>query len=126
MSGIIVFYLKYHTVNNKNKSNLKISLFRLRNKRELTDKKDRDSSRKEVSMEGIERKISQISNQITQETARQIKEIEKDIRYEMYEIEQRRELVLNEIKEMLQSMQKCTYNSDKVEIPVPTQSKDEL
>ena len=103
-----------------------ISLFRLRNKRELTDKKDKDSSRKEVSMEGIERKISQISDQITQKTACQIKEIEKNILYEMYEIEQRRELALNEIKEMLQSTQKCTYNSDKVEIPVPTQSKDEL
>ena len=69
-------------------------------------------------MEGIERKISQISDQITQETARQIKEIEKDIRYEMYEIEQRRELALNEIKEMLQSMQKCAYKYDKVEIHV--------
>ena len=103
-----------------------ISLLRLRNKRELTDKKDRDSSRKEVSMEGIERKINQISDKITQETARQIKEIEKDIRYEMYEIEQRRELALNEIKEMLQSMQKSTYNSDKVDIPVSLQGKDEL
>ena len=103
-----------------------ISLLRLRNKRELTDKKGRDSSRKEVSMEGIERKISQISDKITKETARQIKEIEKDIRYEMYEIEQRRELALSEIKEMLQSMQKCTYNSDKVEIPVSLQDKDKL
>ena len=103
-----------------------ISLLRLRNKRELTDKKGRDSSRKEVSMEGIERKISQISDQITQETARQIKEIEKDIRYEMYEIEQRREQALSEIKDLLQSMQKCTYNSDKAEIPVSLQSKDEL
>ena len=103
-----------------------ISLLRLRNKRELTDKKGRDSSRKEVSMEGIERKISQISDQITQETARQIKEIEKDIRYEMYEIEQRREQALSEIKDLLQSMQKCTYNCDKAEIPVSLQSKDEL
>ena len=103
-----------------------ISLFRLRNKRELTDKKDRDSSRKEVSMEGIERKISQISDKITKETARQIKEIEKDIRYEMYEIEQRRELALSEIKEMLQSMQKYIYNSDKVETSVSLQNKDEL
>ena len=99
---------------------------RLRNKRELTDKKGRDSSRKEASMEGIERKISQISDKMTQEMARQIKEIEKNIRYEMYEIEQRRELALNEIKEMLQSTQKCTYNSDKVEIPVSLQDKDGL
>ena len=103
-----------------------ISLLRLRNKRELTDKKGRDSSRKEASMEGIERKISQISDKMTQEMARQIKEIEKNIRYEMYEIEQRRELALNEIKEMLQSTQKCTYNSDKVEIPVSLQDKDGL
>ena len=92
----------------------------------MTDKKGRDSSRKEVSMEGIERKISHISNQMAQEMARQIKEIKKDIRYEMYEIEQRRELALNEIKEMLQSMQKSTYNSDKVDIPVSLQGKDEL
>ena len=77
-------------------------------------------------MEGIERKINQISDQITQETACQIKEIEKNIRYEINEIEQRRELALSEIKEMLQSMQKCTYNSDKVEIPVSLQGKDEL
>ena len=103
-----------------------ISLLRLRNKRELTDKKGRDSSRKEASMEGIERKISQISDKMTQEMARQIKEIEKNIRYEMYEIEQRRELALNEIKEMLQSMQKCAYIYDKVEIPVSLQGKDEL
>ena len=92
----------------------------------MTDKKGRDSSRKEASMEGIERKISQISDKMTQEMARQIKEMEKDIRYEMYENEQRRELALSEIKEMLQSMQKCTYNSDKVEIPVSLQGKDEL
>ena len=44
----------------------------------------------------------------------------------MYEIEQRRELALSEIKEMLQSMQKCTYNSDKVEILASLQDKDEL
>ena len=92
----------------------------------MTDKKGRDKSRKEVSMEGIERKISQISDKMTQEMARQIKEMEKDIQYEMYEIEQRRELALSEIKQMLQSMQKCTYNSDNVEIPVSLQSKDEL
>ena len=77
-------------------------------------------------MEGIERKINQISDQITQKTACQIKEIEKNIRYEMYEIEQRRELALNEIKEILQSMQKCAYKYDKVEIPVSLQGKDEL
>ena len=119
-------FLFYHTVNNKYKANFTIFLLRLRNKRELTDKKGRDSSRKEASMEGIERKISQISDKMTQEMARQIKEIEKNIRYEMYEIEQRRELALNEIKEMLQSMQTFIYNSDKVEIPVSLQGKDEL
>ena len=97
---------------------MKISLLRLRNKKEVKDKGDRDSPRKEVSMEGIERKISQISDQMAQEIARHMKDVKKDIRYEVYEIEKRRELDLREIKEILQSMQKGIYNFYKVEIPV--------